>query len=257
TGNNSYEYLQNAPVHINGGPGKDTLIITGTPIADVFIVTDKFIAGAGRQVLIENNIEKVIVQSAGGDDDIYVLSTNAGAGFETIVRGGSGADRIHIGGDPPPKTVPQPPKKVVTYVDQEFSVPVFTPAFTKVVPLTDLNADSLQAYARQYHNIGGDAAVSVIGINFAPVTYSFNFFGFSFSWSFIQPLIEVDPPPFAFAATGVQDLTGIRGKLTVDGGAGQDSMIVHDAQGAVGTGTLTGSTLTGLGMGTNGVEYLG
>src|SRR6185436_15015740 len=57
TGNNSYEYLQNAPVHINGGPGKDTLIITGTPIADVFIVTDKFIAGAGRQVLIENNIE--------------------------------------------------------------------------------------------------------------------------------------------------------------------------------------------------------
>ena len=55
---NSVRDLQNAPVHINGGPGKDTLIITGTPIADVFVVTDKFIAGAGRQVLLENNIER-------------------------------------------------------------------------------------------------------------------------------------------------------------------------------------------------------
>jgi len=40
-GHNSYQYLQNAPVHINGGAGNDTVIITGTPIADVFIVTDQ------------------------------------------------------------------------------------------------------------------------------------------------------------------------------------------------------------------------
>src|SRR5262249_45959972 len=47
TGNNSYNYLQNAPVKIVGGAGIDTLTITGTGIKDVFVVTDKFVAGAG------------------------------------------------------------------------------------------------------------------------------------------------------------------------------------------------------------------
>jgi hypothetical protein len=261
-GHNSYEYLQNAPVHVNGGNGNDTLIVTGTPIADTFIVTDKFIAGAGRQVLFDSNIEKVIVQGAGGDDDIYVLSTKAGSNFETVVRGGSGNDRIHVGGDapvlvfdPPPQTVQPAPIKQVTYVTERTPVLNDPLAFSRTVPLTDLS--NLAAYASQYRDPGGNAAVSVLGINFAPVTFNFFFFSWTISLpvsatiridppayttfttrvvqqvtTITPPAIVVDPPPFAFKAAAVQDLTGIQGKLTIDGGVGQDSVIVHDAGGA-------------------------
>ena len=40
-GSNRYTYLQNAPVFISGGTGLDTVVINGTPIGDLFIVTDK------------------------------------------------------------------------------------------------------------------------------------------------------------------------------------------------------------------------
>ena len=38
-GANRYEYLQNGPVEINGGPGIDTLVVVGTPIGDIFVIT--------------------------------------------------------------------------------------------------------------------------------------------------------------------------------------------------------------------------
>ena len=50
TGTNRYDYLQNAPVFINGGPGVDTIVVVGTPIGDIFVVTDTYVAGAGRIV---------------------------------------------------------------------------------------------------------------------------------------------------------------------------------------------------------------
>ena len=74
-------------------------------------------AGAGR---ITNfvNIERLEVNAAGGDDLIYILSTSDE--IELIVRGGSGNDTIHIGGDHPtilfnpPSYTYQPPEYVVT-----------------------------------------------------------------------------------------------------------------------------------------------
>ena len=75
-GDNRYDYLQNAPVFINGGPGIDTIVVVGTPIGDIFIVTDTYVAGAGRIVNF-TNIEAVEVDGAGGADTIYVLSTGA------------------------------------------------------------------------------------------------------------------------------------------------------------------------------------
>ena len=76
TGMNRYDYLQNAPVFINGGPGIDTLVVIGTPIGDIFVVTDNCIAGAGRVVTF-TGVEAVEVDGAGGPDEIYVLSTES------------------------------------------------------------------------------------------------------------------------------------------------------------------------------------
>ena len=73
-GANRYDYLQNAPVFINGGAGMDTIVVVGTPIGDIFVVTDDYVAGAGRIVTF-TNVEAVEVDGAGGDDKIYVLST--------------------------------------------------------------------------------------------------------------------------------------------------------------------------------------
>jgi len=105
-GNNRYTYLQNAPVFISGGAGIDTIVINGTPIGDLFIVTDKYVVGAGRVVYF-TGIERLEINSAGGDDDIYILSSNAD--LEITVRGGSGNDEVHLGGDPPPLIFDPPP----------------------------------------------------------------------------------------------------------------------------------------------------
>ena len=99
TGSNRYEYLQNGAVQINGGPGVDTLVVVGTPIADTFVVTESIVAGAGRVVGFRN-IEALEIDGAGGNDEIYVLSTNES--FTTTIVGGSGDDTIHFGGDHPP-----------------------------------------------------------------------------------------------------------------------------------------------------------
>ena len=119
SGANRYDYLENGPVFINGGSGTDTIVVVGTPIGDTFVVTDTYVAGAGRIVSF-TAVEVVEVDGAGGADTIYVLAT--GNQFETVITGGSGDDTIHVGGDPP------------TLV---FDPPAFTytpPAFTVALP---------------------------------------------------------------------------------------------------------------------------
>src|SRR5262249_56037465 len=54
SGSNRYEYLQNAPVQINGGSGFDTIVIDGTPLDDTFVITSTYVAGAGRIVNFTN-----------------------------------------------------------------------------------------------------------------------------------------------------------------------------------------------------------
>ena len=132
SGNNRYEYLQNAPVDIVGGSGYNTIVVVGTPIADTFIIGNNFIAGAGRIVNF-SNIQSIEVDGAGGNDTIDILATNPN--LTTTVNGGTGDNTINIGGDPaplvfnpppftytpPPITVPQPPKPVTTTVTQTFN----------------------------------------------------------------------------------------------------------------------------------------
>ena len=142
SGTNRYSYLENGPVFINGGSGTDTIVIVGTPIGDTFIVTDKYVAGAGRIVAF-TAVEVVEVDGAGGNDQIYVLAT--GDQFETVVTGGSGDDTIHVGGDAPTLVFDPPP---FTYTPPAFTLTlppelVFTdhffdfPAFTLTTTLFD------------------------------------------------------------------------------------------------------------------------
>jgi len=56
------------------------------------------VAGAGRIVYF-TGIERLEINAAGGDDQVYVLSS--ASNLEIKVRGGSGNDKIHLGGDPP------------------------------------------------------------------------------------------------------------------------------------------------------------
>ena len=132
SGNNRYEYLQNAPVDIVGGSGYNTIVIVGTPIGDTFVIGNNYIAGAGRMVNF-SNIQSIEVDSAGGDDTIYILATDPN--LTTTINGGPGDNTIHIGGDPPPLVfnpppytytppaieVPQPDKVVTTPASQTFS----------------------------------------------------------------------------------------------------------------------------------------
>ena len=118
TGMNRYEYVQNAPVDINGGPGIDTIVVIGTPIGDNFVVTDTYIAGAGRIVTFKN-VEPIEVDGGGGPDEIWILATNPN--LVTVIDGGSGDDIIHIGGTPPILVFDDPPQ---TYVPPPFIIPL-------------------------------------------------------------------------------------------------------------------------------------
>ena len=116
SGSNRYEYLQNAPVAISGGSGIDTVVINGTPIGDIFVVTEKFVAGAGRFTYF-TGVEKLEINAGSGADEIYVLGSPPH--LEVIVRGGPGNDEIHLGGDhqtiffDPPEFTHQPPSYMV------------------------------------------------------------------------------------------------------------------------------------------------
>ena len=115
-GSNRYTYVQDAPVVINGGSGYNTIIVEGTPLDDTFIVTDTYIAGAGRLVTF-THIQSIEIDSGGGDDTIWVLSTDPN--LTVTVNGGSGDDTIHIGGTPPPLVFAPPP---FTYTPPPYTV---------------------------------------------------------------------------------------------------------------------------------------
>jgi Ca2+-binding RTX toxin-like protein len=92
------EYAINAPVHVDGGDGFDTMLVLGTPFGDVFVVTNAGVFGAGRSVSYEN-LESITVDALEGDDQIFVVSTNEDV--VTRVVGGLGSDVIEVGGDVP------------------------------------------------------------------------------------------------------------------------------------------------------------
>jgi Ca2+-binding RTX toxin-like protein len=253
SGINSIEYLQNAPVNIDGGSGTDTVVINGTGIGDTFIVAvvleddnpdplitnlveKQKVIGAGVQVNMKN-VEKLEVNGAGGNDRIHVFSTLPG--LEVLVTGGSGDDTIHIGGD-----------AVAVVIDP--------PEYTIDPPAYVYDAapyiESWQSVTWSWGGYWYFDWSSFPFVFFLPVI--------SYTWWFpvwVDPApVTIDPPPqqvnppafqFTHAATTV--LTGVKGKLTIEGGDldgvtpvpgfdDADRIVVHNQSGAVAdTGTLT------------------
>ena len=149
TGMNRYEYVQNAPVQINGGPGTDTLVVIGTPIGDDFVVTDTYVAGAGR-ITDFTSIERIEIDGAGGPDRIWILSTSPS--IETIVDGGTGDDQINIGGTPP-LLVFDPPS--FTYTPPAFQVQL-PPVVSYHDETVDLGGWSFTVSLAQWLAAGGN-----------------------------------------------------------------------------------------------------
>ena len=92
------EYVINSPVNVLGGDGSDTLKVIGTEFSDQIVITNAGVFGMGVNVSYDE-IEKLEVDGAEGNDVFYVLST--GAGVETWLYGGLGSDRFSIAGDVP------------------------------------------------------------------------------------------------------------------------------------------------------------
>jgi hypothetical protein len=344
-GNNRYEYVQNAPVFIDGGAGTDTIVLNGTPIGDTFVITRNSVAGAGR-VTYFTGVERLEINGGGGDDQFYVLSTDPS--MELDLNGGSGDDTVHLGGDAPPMIFDLPPFHYTppAFQVQDPAVVVYDTRDTidigRIVLTRDFNFLSGDwfsfftnpaQYARNlvtaylfawlapfelrpfsdilagdpndpqvqgetddqranqgFFGLNGlfdliDRTVdSVQFLNISPwwffgegrITFSFDPAAFTYRIGhevlppprIVQPSeIIVDPPAFAYDAGGVHDLSGIQGKLVVDGGTAfetaGDTLVVHDQDGAVHSGTLTSDHLQGFGLGAgtvnggayNGVEY--
>ena len=277
------------------------MVINGTPVGDVFIITSNFVVGAGRIVSF-TGIERLEVNGAGGDDKIYVLSSPAE--LEITVRGGTGNDEIHLGGDPPtlifdpPAFSYQPPAFQV----QDAPVPgreLFRLNLGQVTFRLDdfwwnfgniSSSDIRSAINRflEFHFFW--LSLVLPGLSEAPgfnldtfldnrasspvridISYHFWFWGrrsfvtvdlngieLEFDGqvlpplrTVVPPLVQVDPPPFAFKQDAVFDMTGIRGRITIDGGEGfesaGDKIFVHDQGDNSGvTGELGTTTLPNL-----------
>lgn len=92
------QYAVNAPVHINGGDGFDTLTVIGTEFGDDFVITNAGVYGAGLTIDF-TNIESLRVDGAEGNDRFFVQSTSVT--FLTELFGGLGEDTFNMSGDTP------------------------------------------------------------------------------------------------------------------------------------------------------------
>ena len=99
-------YVKNAPVEIFGGEGFDTLVILGTAADDVFLIfveqdeagiPVQRIYGAGLIIPSIQGVERLVILTGAGDDQIYLYGTLPDQEIQIVT--GSGDDTVHVGGD--------------------------------------------------------------------------------------------------------------------------------------------------------------
>jgi Ca2+-binding RTX toxin-like protein/phage tail sheath gpL-like len=95
-------YTVNAPVHIEGGDGFDTVTVVGTEFGDDFVVTEVGVYGAGLFVQY-HGVERVIVDALEGNDTFFIDSTAENVALEIV--GGRGSDTFNVGGGDPDKPI--------------------------------------------------------------------------------------------------------------------------------------------------------
>jgi hypothetical protein len=97
-------YLQNAPVHINGGDGFDTIIVNGSKLNDVFIITGTTIEVVGSRLVDYTGIESLEANGRRGNDTFHVNTTVDRAGNPVAstelqilaVNGQQDSDRVYL-----------------------------------------------------------------------------------------------------------------------------------------------------------------
>ncbi|CAM5199968.1 hypothetical protein CDEF62S_03693 [Castellaniella defragrans] len=98
----SRDYVENAPVSIDGGAGLNTFSVLGSEEADSFAVTQEGIRGAGLNTSYRN-VQRVNLDAREGNDHLYILSTRPGV--VTTLVGGLGSDTFDLAGDIDPHTI--------------------------------------------------------------------------------------------------------------------------------------------------------
>ena len=282
TGSNRYEYLQNAPVAINGGSGYDTIIIEGTPIDDTFIITNTYIAGAGR-IVNYTNVESIEVDGGGGNDSIYVLSTDPA--LTVTVNGGSGDDTIYIGGtapplvyDPPPFTYTPPAYHIVTpqlghtTITDNYGAYFFGVSLFQWAALGGIG-NATGAATMLLDNAFGIVAGGIVSATYTGLSIGYDWDPFDFGdllphvnvlftglqVSYTIPIITfvtrtiqpppvtVTPAPVAIIAPPSVDASQVKSQVIILGGndfeTNGDTVVYNDAGGAVDNGQLVQRTV--------------
>ncbi|MBI4323853.1 MAG: calcium-binding protein [Chloroflexi bacterium] len=250
-----------AELTVNGDGGTDVLTLndTGDGSGDTDgILTGTRLTGLGMAAgLTYGGIETLNVNLGLGHDAFRVDGTHVAA---TFIRGGDGNDTVHLGGDPPLLEFDPPP------------ITVQTPGFQVTKTITEVRTVLTRPAPITYNNISFfalfdlNALAAVLGGEIVNIVLNFVtlFWGFRFPISArvtvqppdvittktvtrtetvtIQPpAMEVDPPPFWMKVDAVHNVTGLRGKLTINGGdtvdaATQtphyDQVIIHNEDGA-------------------------
>ncbi|MCH9022880.1 MAG: hypothetical protein IID32_08945, partial [Planctomycetes bacterium] len=224
------------------------------------------VLGAGIQVGQLVSIERLEINGAGGDDNIHVFATLPG--MRLIIRGGSGNDTIHLAGDevkididPPAYTVQpesyiiDPPPRVI---GQE-TIHVTPDPITFTLPFGYLygpyswvfggffwfNGSIARSYLQPLMQKIG--VITDVDINFTRTIVTLQ----PRSYSYLQPIIEdqdpftftppayrVDPPPFTFTQPASYVVNGINSPISIEGGIGDDTIIVNTQDNASEPGVL-------------------
>lgn len=89
----------NAPLHLDGGPGFDSLLFNGTSGDDIIILTDSSISGLGAGVTFVS-IENFVIDAGAGNDFVdgsaltVSVTIYGGSGDDTLI-GGSNDDKLY------------------------------------------------------------------------------------------------------------------------------------------------------------------
>jgi hypothetical protein len=273
-------FTANAPLAASltvngGGDAGDLLTVNGTGGNDYLIITGNTVDGAGATIHY-NTLSFLVVNGAAGEDTFLVLSDsvnttlNGGTGNDlfyirttdapTFVNTGSGINTIYIGSN-----VPYPASSVLDNIQG-------------AVTITGNNKDTLNiddsASAIGKNGTLTSTTLTGLGMGSGGITYS-GILSLNLLLGLNSDTLNIQSTN-ATTNTVVNTGTGnnvinigsltpasggivnnIQGALTIIG-SGSDTMNVDDTGSVTGkNGTLTTTTLTGLGMGASGITFTG
>ncbi|MDA8636964.1 hypothetical protein N9L70_11420, partial [Rhodobacteraceae bacterium] len=235
-GKNKVGYNRNAPLHIDGGSGFDTIILEGTEIGDriiIFVDDDgvQQIKGAGISLDTIKNIESIQINAIDGDDEIYVYGVNGET--RLTINTGRGNDAIFMGGpaqtfDPINQsidldtTAAEAKVPIITYANVTDFVPGFTRVERTVMP--DGTQEVRQVFVPGYEIVKRIATVTLHSVS---------------------STTQKERTSLAIGAVKIgrtDDLSGFDNLVILDGTSGSDSVdfqLYGDQDGSLADGALS------------------